>query len=1390
MTKSNKTLLCCLLTCVMVLACALTILPIATPTTANAAETVVATFTMGDDGDAKHVDSSSKASTYTETSGDIKLTLTSLTNVYPKSTDANGNGCLKLGANGKAASFSFTVGEEITKVRIYVAGYKDKTASISINDGDMQDITTTSNSGEYTAIEVDTSSNKTVKFSSKERCMVNTIEFLADVEEKSIVPTINGTTIENASTVVSIDGKCDVYLAATNGYAVGKTYAIVLNNFVDKSTAFSVIVNGGEPAILENDGTKEQMTINGTFVEEGLNVVVSEYVVVACDHTELTLVPEVAATCTATGVKAHYKCANVACGKLFDKNTADKQEVTFASLTIAALDHQWNDGEITTAATCTTDGVKTFTCTREGCGETKTETIPALGHNYGTDGKCTLCGAEKPAEKVYKLVTDVAQLKSGSKVIFVGKNGGNYVMANQRTNNWGATAVTIDNQSITMEEGTAYTEFLLTTNGMTYEISYTSGEKTMYIYAPTSDDNNYLRSQATNDENGKWLITIESGNAELKSSGNNRYLRYNSSSKLFSSYKSGQNPVSIYMLEEPEAEKQFTVTETVTAVENGSILNNGTMYILPNGQIDVVYNVTANSGINALEGTIAWNAELFDFVSMTAGNIFGENNVTVSGESATTKKIAVTIGASNNATGVLLTVRYQLKAGVTAEQLANAKFGFTVDVLFGTDTTTKVANTATENEVPMSVRQDATLTVNGVDCTADDRTITLTYNGQDITAGTEEDSVLKIATNHTGYNADCLTWTVVKNAGNYVLKIAVAADGAYNAISEVSYTIVVKQVEIASTNIAITNNTTSKDLLGGNAKWTEADFTITYNGETLPDEFSGLYQIAITDGEVAEAVAQHTLTVELTLTAQASVNYVLTGTDVAEGKLSKQFVVSVVNAAINIIGMPDNVERAYNAQAIALSDVSVEEGATLKIYVALNGGTEVEVTENLDTYVKNVGDYVVRFEAHKNANVYSQTRTYTITKCDLAKVELVYNVDTVTWTDTQTNGETVVVKYTIAATEITNHAYTATQKNTEEVKLVVSTDNANYNGYELALANVYAVTFADDKHETTTQYRFANQLATSITPAAVGGFAFDGWYVTEGETESKYEFTTKVTADVNLTAKWTALTFTVTLVNGTETQKFENVAYETPLDTLGITDASKADDEDNYYTFVGWTLTAEGEVIDLATTKVTDNMTLYAKFTSASNKFTLTWTLTYNGNAVENGTLTVKRNTALENIVGLPTSKNANVLRIGTWKNGENEFTAMPTANVEITAAYEIALQAGDVNGDGKVNLDDVVLFRKYLVGGYAMDVVADENIYTAITAADAASKTMFFKYSANMDNDANLDIRDVATIRMNVVATTEGGEEQTQTTQSAARMEVVSEAVQYAVLPTNKFVA
>ena len=49
---------------------------------------------------------------------------------------------------------------------------------------------------------------------------------------------------------------------------------------------------------------------------------------------------------------------------------------------VAALGHEWDDGVITTAPTTTSTGVKTYTCTRQGCNETYTETIPKL------DGTC------------------------------------------------------------------------------------------------------------------------------------------------------------------------------------------------------------------------------------------------------------------------------------------------------------------------------------------------------------------------------------------------------------------------------------------------------------------------------------------------------------------------------------------------------------------------------------------------------------------------------------------------------------------------------------------------------------------------------------------------------------------------------------------------------------------------------------------------------------------------------------------------------------------------------------------------------------------------------------------------------------------------------------------
>ncbi|MBQ7160479.1 MAG: hypothetical protein IJR90_02095, partial [Clostridia bacterium] len=47
-------------------------------------------------------------------------------------------------------------------------------------------------------------------------------------------------------------------------------------------------------------------------------------------------------------------------------------------------DHAWNSGTVTTAATCTTAGVKTYTCQDSDCAVTKTEAVAALGHSWGS----------------------------------------------------------------------------------------------------------------------------------------------------------------------------------------------------------------------------------------------------------------------------------------------------------------------------------------------------------------------------------------------------------------------------------------------------------------------------------------------------------------------------------------------------------------------------------------------------------------------------------------------------------------------------------------------------------------------------------------------------------------------------------------------------------------------------------------------------------------------------------------------------------------------------------------------------------------------------------------------------------------------------------------------
>ena len=99
------------------------------------------------------------------------------------------------------------------------------------------------------------------------------------------------------------------------------------------------------------------------------------------------------ASCKSEGYTGDIYCQD--CGKLLEEGQL-----------IPKIDHVWNKGEITTPATCTTEGIKNYTCT--SCGTTKTEAIAATGHGateirnvkeatyteegYTGDTYCTVCG--------------------------------------------------------------------------------------------------------------------------------------------------------------------------------------------------------------------------------------------------------------------------------------------------------------------------------------------------------------------------------------------------------------------------------------------------------------------------------------------------------------------------------------------------------------------------------------------------------------------------------------------------------------------------------------------------------------------------------------------------------------------------------------------------------------------------------------------------------------------------------------------------------------------------------------------------------------------------------------------------------------------------------------
>ena len=142
-----------------------------------------------------------------------------------------------------------------------------------------------------------------------------------------------------------------------------------------------------------------KVTQNATCTAKGIKT----FTCTVCKSTRIEEIPATGhvnkitkfakkASCKSEGYTGDVYCQD--CGILIEEGKI-----------IPKTEHVWNDGEITTPATCTTEGIKTYTCT--SCGITKTEAIAATGHGateirnkkdasvtsegYTGDTYCTIC---------------------------------------------------------------------------------------------------------------------------------------------------------------------------------------------------------------------------------------------------------------------------------------------------------------------------------------------------------------------------------------------------------------------------------------------------------------------------------------------------------------------------------------------------------------------------------------------------------------------------------------------------------------------------------------------------------------------------------------------------------------------------------------------------------------------------------------------------------------------------------------------------------------------------------------------------------------------------------------------------------------------------------------
>ena len=191
--------------------------------------------------------------------------------------------------------------------------------------------------------------------------------------------------------------------------------------------------------------------------------------------------------------------------------------------------------------------------------------------NAGVVSNITLNMSDLPIvePEKYTLMTDVAQLKVGYKVIIAATDVA--ISTTQNSNNRAAAAVTKEGNFIVAPNDAVQ---IFRVEPGTKENTFAFNTGSGYIYAASSSGN-HMKTQQTLDDNASWAISIADGVTNIVAQGANarNVMRYNASNSLFSCYGSAsQKAVSLYYLEAAAPTQLATPVVTATVQNTNEIV--------------------------------------------------------------------------------------------------------------------------------------------------------------------------------------------------------------------------------------------------------------------------------------------------------------------------------------------------------------------------------------------------------------------------------------------------------------------------------------------------------------------------------------------------------------------------------------------------------------------------------------------------------------------------------------------------------------------------------------------------------------------------------------------------------------------------------------------------